>query len=213
MPLGLKIRRKEPRQRPSAVVLILHGGKPRSTAPVRVTSLAWLRMALMQEELAADLRELGAASWLLRFGVRGWNGSAEGGPSPVIDARRALDRVREDHPGVPVVLLGHSMGARTAIAVAGNPAVTGVVALAPWIEPGDSDRHLAGRRLIAAHARADRVTSFGNTAAFVERARTVARSAQMVDMGPLDHAMLRERRRWNEFAAGAVAEIIGSPTL
>ena len=61
--------------------------------------------------------------------------------------------------------------------------------------------------------RGDKASVQLKPAAFVERARTVARSARMVDMGPLDHAMLRERRRWNEFAAGAVAELIGSPTL
>ncbi|WP_438949092.1 LLM class flavin-dependent oxidoreductase, partial [Streptomyces harbinensis] len=33
---------------------------------------------------------------------------------------------------VPVVLVGHSMGGRAALRAAGHPAVTGVVALAPW---------------------------------------------------------------------------------
>ena len=213
MPVDSQITRRGPKHDLTAVVLMFHGGKPNSTEPVRSTSLSWLRLRLMQREISKELAELGAAAWLLRFGVRGWNARAEGGPSPLVDARRALELVRAEHSGVPVVLLGHSMGARTAVAVAGDPAVTGVVALAPWLTPADPDGQLAGRHLIAAHAPTDRITRFGDTAAFVQRARSVARSARMIDMGPLDHAMLRERERWNRVALESTAEIIASPTL
>ena len=72
-----------------------------------------------------------------------------------------LDEVRAAHGDVPVVLLGHSMGARVAVHVADDPSVRGVVGLAPWWSAQDPVHTLAGRTLRAAHGRRDRITSFG----------------------------------------------------
>ncbi len=82
------------------------------------------------------------------------------------------------------------MGARTAARVADDPAVTGVVGLAPWLPPDDPVATLTGKRLVAAHGCRDRITSARATARFVTRASDVAKSAQFVDMGPLGHYML-----------------------
>jgi len=67
---------------------------------------------------------------------------------------------------------------------------------------------LRGKRLVAVHGRGDRITSFDATAAFVRRAATVASSAELVDMGPLDHAMLRGLGRWNEQAREHTLELL-----
>ena len=75
-----------------------------------------------------------------------------------------------------------------------------MVGLAPWFPPGDPVGTLAQRRLVAAHGRADRLTSFAATQQFVRRAKRVAVSSDLVDMGPLDHFMLRGARRWNGVA-------------
>ena len=77
----------------------------------------------------------GLAVVSLRHCMRGWNGDLR---SPVADARWALDQFRERFGDVDVALVGHSMGGRTALAVADDPSVRSVVALAPWIEPGDA---------------------------------------------------------------------------
>src|SRR6476660_972596 len=69
----------------------------------------------------------------LRFRVRGWNADA----MPVEDARWALDQVRTAYPGVPVALVGHSLGGRVALSVGDDPDVRLVVGLAPWVVPGD----------------------------------------------------------------------------
>jgi len=135
------------------------------------------------------------STWLLRYRERGWNAG-----SPVTDARWALEQVRREAGDVPVVLLGHSMGGRTAVHVADDPAVVGVVALAPWWSGGDPVRTLAGKHVRAAHGRMDHITSYRMTEAYVARASGVAASASLTDMGPVGHYLLRRRRAWSSFA-------------
>lgn len=186
------------------VVLLLHGGKSQSRRPVTALSASWLRAALLQRDLHAPLREEGLAIWLLRYDVVGWNDGAE---SPVADALWALDRIREVYDDAPVVLLGHSMGARTATHVAGDPSVAGVVALAPWFPQHDPVGGLAGRPLIALQGSHDRVTSVQETRTFVERAERAGSPVRFVDMGPLGHYLLRRRARWNAEILTAVLEL------
>ena len=186
------------------VVLMLHGGKPASTRAVDGRSASWRRLAALQRDLAPSYAGAGLATWLLRYTVRGWNGDGAGA---VADARAALAEVRRTHGDRPVVLLGHSMGARTAVRVADDPAVTGVVALAPWFQPGDPVEALAGRHLRAAHGRRDRITSARATRAYVVRARAVTASASFTDLGPVGHYLLRGVDRWTAFAREAVADV------
>lgn len=190
---------------PRAVVLVLHGGQPTSTRMVDGRSASWQRMAFMQRSLRASWHEHGVSSRLLRYRHRGWND----GHSPADDARWALDEVRRELGDLPVVLLGHSMGGRVAVHVADHPAVTGIVALAPWWQPSDPVETLHGRRLVAAHARADRITSFRAARAYVERARSVGIDSRLVDMGPLGHYMLAGARRWNEVARDLTLDLLG----
>ncbi len=150
--------------------------------------------------------------WLLRYTARGWNAGAGPEPSPVPDARWALDEVRRELGDLPVVLLGHSMGARTAVAVADDPSVAGVVALAPWLPAGEPVRPLAGKHLTAAHGQADRITSFAATQAFVRRAGSVAAEAELVDMGDLGHYMLRGHRRWNDVVVSRSLQVLRART-
>ncbi|WP_232676473.1 alpha/beta hydrolase [Nocardioides sp. R-C-SC26] len=180
---------------PRAVVLVLHGGKPRSAQAVDGRSASWRRMAAMQQAVVADLHAVGAASWLLRYSERGWNDGA-----PAADARWALGQVRAAHGDVPVVLLGHSMGARTAIYVADEAAVRAVVGLAPWWQPDDPVHTLVGRSIAAAHGRTDKITSARMTRAYLTRAERVAEETRFVDMGRVGHYMLRRVADWNAAA-------------
>jgi alpha-beta hydrolase superfamily lysophospholipase len=201
--------RGTPARRPRGLVLMLHGGAEHDLEPVTAHSRPWLRSRLMMTQLQRPLRRAGLDVWLLRYRFTGWNLGHGTHPSPVADARWALDQVRVRHGSLPVVLLGHSMGARTAVTVADDPDVLGVVGLAPWFPPGESVRALAGRHLVAAHGRADRVTSFEATAAFLRRAAAVALSTELVDMADLGHYMLRGLRRWNEVAEDLTVATFG----
>ncbi|MCF6377022.1 lysophospholipase [Nocardioides KLBMP 9356] len=191
-------------EHPRAMVLVLHGGKPRSRQSVDGRSASWRRASWLAREVAPRAHEVGAGVWLVRYRRRGWNGGADA----VADARWALDRVRAVHGDVPVVLLGHSMGARVAVHAADDPSVVGVVGLAPWWSAEDPVATLAGRTLRAAHGRRDRITSFRETSRYVERARSVADSAELRDMGALGHYMLSGSGRWHDVATASVLEVL-----
>ena len=192
--------------RPRAMILVLHGGKPRSREAIDGRSASWRRALWLQRDIARRAHESGVGVWLLRYRERGWNG----GTDRAADARWALDELRAAHGDVPVVLLGHSMGARVAVHVSDDPSVRGVVGLAPWWSAEDPVATLAGRTLRAAHGRRDRITSFRETARYVERAQAVAASAELRDMGSLGHYMITGSSRWHDVAIASSLEILGA---
>lgn len=198
---------------PRGLVLMLHGGKATGLTTVEDNSASWRRSRWMMQQVSGRLNASGVSVWLLRYGVRGWNAGTAGGPSPVPDARWALAEVRREHGDLPVVLLGHSMGARTAVAVADHPGVVGVVALAPWLPPSEPSAALSGRHLAAAHGRSDKITSLRQTRAFCRSAETVAASVEVRDMGRVGHYMLRRIPDWNEFAVSRSLDQLGLPDV
>lgn len=189
---------------PRVVALLLHGGTQHSQDPVGGRSASWRRMAAMQRTITPRLHDAGIASWLLRYRARGWNGQGTGAQE---DARWALEQVRTTYGDVPVVLLGHSMGARTSAYVADDPSVVGVVGLAPWWQPDDPVGALRDRHVVAAHGRTDKITSAKMTRAFVQRAAPIAASTEFVDMGRVGHYMLRRVEEWNAVAAENVLKL------
>jgi len=193
---------KGPRS-PRGLVLMLHGGAERGLSDIDQRSLAYRRTRWMFESIRSRLTDQEVGVALLRFRVKGWNAGRAKTPSPVIDAREALARLREEYAGVPLVLLGHSMGGRTAAWVADEPGVVGVVGLAPWLPPDDPVAAVTGKHVVAAHGSRDRITSARATAAYLRRAEPVAASTRFVDMGPLGHYMFSGVRRWNETAVTA----------
>ena len=179
------------------VVLVAHGGQASSTAPTSALQPAVLRMIPVAAAIRQGLRGSGAVVRRPRFRVRGWNGPEA---SPVGDLNDALDAIAAEFGPVPVVLVGHSMGARAAVRAAGHPAVSAVAGLAPWLPPGEPATQLAGRRVLLAHGTADSITSPAETWAFLERARAITEVAA-VEVRDGDHPMLRRARLWHAIAA------------
>jgi pimeloyl-ACP methyl ester carboxylesterase len=179
------------------VVLVAHGGHVSSTAPTFALQPAVLRMIPVAAAIRQGVRRSGAVVRRPRFRVRGWNGAEA---SPVGDLNDALDAIAAEFGPVPVVLVGHSMGARAAVRAAGHPAVSAVAGLAPWLPPGEPAAQLAGRRVLLAHGTADSITSPAETWAFLERARAITEVAA-VEVRDGDHPMLRRARLWHAIAA------------
>lgn len=101
------------------------------------------------------------------------------------------------------------MGARTATLVADDESVRGVVALAPWFPAGHPVDALSGKHLVAAHGRADRVTSYAATEQYVARAGSIAASVRLIDVGDdAEHYMLQDLRRWNIVAAQHTIDLL-----
>ena len=140
----------------SGAVVVAHGGRSVSTDPVTRVQPAVLRMVPFARAIRHALRGSGVAVYRPRFQLRGWNGELA---SPVADLREVLDRIGARFGPVPVVLVGHSMGARAALRAAGHPLVAAVAGLAPWLPSGEPVDQLAGRRILLAHGTADRVTA------------------------------------------------------
>lgn len=182
-------------RRTQSVILVLHGGEVSSRRPTRSMQLAYRRMVLLARAVHRAATHSGTAVWVLRNRVRGWN---EPALDAVTDARWALEIARRTHPGAGIQLLGHSMGARVALRLAGEQAVDSVCALAPWTEAEDPVRQLLDRRVLIVHGDRDRVTPPETSLTYAQRAqREGVQLARRVVPGS-GHAMLRHSRKWTE---------------
>ena len=177
-------------------VVVAHGGKSASTAPTSPLEPAVLRMVPLANAIRRGLRGYGVAVCQPRFELKGWNGELA---SPVADLGKVLDEIGARYGDIPIVLIGHSMGARAAFRVAGHPAVTAIAGLAPWLPPGEPVDQLTGRRVLLAHGTADRVTPPAETWRYAERARSVTDVA-VIEVRSGEHTMLWRAPLWHRMA-------------
>jgi pimeloyl-ACP methyl ester carboxylesterase len=189
------------------VVVVAHGGQSVSTEPTAAFQLAVLRMIPLAATIRHAVRGQGVMVRRPRFALRGWN-DAEA--SPVRDLSRVLDDIRGQFGPVPVVLVGHSMGARAALRAAGHPSVSAAAGLAPWLPPGEPVDQLAGRRILLAHGTSDVITSPADTWAYAVRARTLTTVAE-IEVRSGEHTMLWRAPLWHGLAAAFTCLSLGLP--
>ncbi|MDP9827242.1 alpha/beta hydrolase [Kineosporia succinea] len=187
------------------MALVMHGGRVTGQEPTAWYQPAVLRVSWLAEALHQRVSGHGVQVWNLRFAVRGWNGAAA---SPLADAQWAIEQI-EGRVGRPVVLVGHSMGARTALRAAGAPQVRGAVGLAPWVPEDEPVTQLTDRAVTLVHGTADRVTDPALTRRYARRLRSVARSVEHHEIPGAGHAMVRSVRRWDALAAEGVLSALG----
>lgn len=190
----------------TAVVMVLGGGKANSFDLTDSGQLTALRMRPFASFLRRQGRSHGVAVWTVRYRYRGWNGEQR---SPVADVQWALDEVRRRHGEIPVVLVGHSMGGRTALALGGDPSVRGICALAPWTERADPVVQLAGSTVLIVHGSRDMVTSPRGSRSFARHAAEAGARVGYVAIRGEMHAMVFQWRRWHRLAAGFALGVLG----
>nr|WP_203611308.1 alpha/beta fold hydrolase [Streptomyces cyaneofuscatus] len=205
------------RRPPSAAVLVLHGGHEKGTEPPPwgPLNLPGVRMRPFVRALRRATRAPEDGTEVLvrqvRYAHRGWNGPRA---DALRDALAALDALGEEAgDDVPVILLGHSMGARAALRAAGHPLVRGVVGLAPWCPPGDPVTQLAGRDVVLVHSSRDRITSPQATQSLTARARRAGARTCMVTVRGGDHAMIRRAPAWHRLTTTLVTGLLGTGSL
>jgi dienelactone hydrolase len=135
------MRRTGPEGAPA--VLCLNGGVARALPGDWSTSVDWLVRRL------APGRP-GLAFYEVRYRVRSWKRLE----MCIEDARAALGAIARAG-GRRVALLGYSMGGAVSMAVAGDPAVTDLIGLAPWLPDELGAGGLTGRRVAVIHGSID----------------------------------------------------------
>ncbi len=118
-----------PAESPGAVVLALHGMNDYSNA-FAMPGAWWAEHAAITT-YAIDQRGFGAAP-----GAGFWAGAE----AMKADLRAAVAAVRDAHPGVPVYVVGHSMGAAVVMAASADASlhVDGVILAAPGVWGGSA---------------------------------------------------------------------------
>jgi pimeloyl-ACP methyl ester carboxylesterase len=193
----------------SGVVMVAHGGQEVGSEPTSAYQPAVLRMIPVAAAIRHAVRGHRVEVRRVRFAVRGWNDAQA---SPVHDVTRLLDAVRGEFGPVPVVLVGHSMGARAVLWAAGHPSVTAAAGLAPWLPPGEPVGQLAGRRVLLAHGTVDTVTSPAQTWAYAERARALPGvGVTEIEVRFGEHTMLWRASLWHALAAAFACASFGLP--
>ncbi|NJQ00623.1 alpha/beta hydrolase [Streptomyces zingiberis] len=190
-------------------VLLLGDGPPDGLG--RQSPVAPAVMAPLARHLARAGQEDGLVVHTVRYRCRGWNGAAA---HPAEDAAWAVDELVRRYGDVPVCLTGTGMGARAALRAAGEPAVSCVLALSPWLPaegkdaPGpDPVKQLRGRRVLLVHGTNDGLADPEQSYRFAQRAKKANRDVCRFEVHSDGHGLHQYR---SEVRALAVDFVLGS---
>src|SRR5664280_1965036 len=144
--------------------------------------------------------------------------------STLRDARWALDRIAARLGGLPIGLVGHSMGGRVALRVADHGGVLkgahggihswgvrSVAALAPWLPDGEPIPVLGERALLLAHGTADRTTDPAKTTELAAKLAAGGGDVELVKYPGARHAMLFPARPWHDMVASFMVRTLLVP--
>ncbi|MFE7131631.1 alpha/beta hydrolase [Streptomyces sp. NPDC057638] len=189
------------------MVLVLPDGEAES--PRGPSRLAYARTLPLGRALARAGRADGLLVHPVHYAVRGWNGPEA---RLAADALWAADEVTRRYGDVPVCLAGHGFGGRAALRAADHPAVTSVLAMAPWLpwdttEGEEPVRQLAGRRVLIVHGTNDARTAPDLSYRLAERAKKVNRDICRFEVHTDGNAL---RQHHAEVLALAVDFVLGS---
>jgi alpha-beta hydrolase superfamily lysophospholipase len=145
----------------------------------------------------------------IRYAARGWNGEHE---SPLPDARWALDRIAERFDGLPVGLVGHSMGGRVALRVGDDGRVRSVAALAPWLPRGEPIPSMKDRKVLLAHGTGDRTTDPRQTVELARNLRQVGVEVELHELIGGRHSMLFPARPWHDLVTEFMTRTLLAPS-
>jgi pimeloyl-ACP methyl ester carboxylesterase len=190
---------------PEGVVLVLHGGGEKGFGPMPWWEGPVLRMKPFA--MAIERRARGRLAVVrLKNRYFGWNGTEQ---TPLTDGRWALDQVRARYPDLPVAMVGHSMGGRVITHLAGEPGVTTIVGLAPWVVEGDPRLGRPGLDVLFMHGAKDTTTDPRRTRALADTLRGQGADVTLRIVEGEGHAMLRHARIWHS----EVAEFVTASLL
>ncbi|MCH5644849.1 MULTISPECIES: serine aminopeptidase domain-containing protein [unclassified Gordonia (in: high G+C Gram-positive bacteria)] len=189
---------------PRLIVLVAPGGTDRSYRPFSPWQSSALRMYPFTWSIRARFGRAVAVRQL-RYRVYGWNGDQA---SPMLYARAALEDMCRQHPGVPVVVIGHSMGGRVAAGLAEDRRVVGVLGLAPWWQYADWRFINPGARVVAVHGDADERTFARRTRKGIEELRAQGFRAEFVPVPGGGHSMLDHILLWQGAALAFVRQAL-----
>lgn len=177
-------------------MVVLHGGPEKGFTATAPFSPPYVRMIPFARRIRTLSRDrIGVVR--VRHTQTGWNGAER---TTLGQVRWTLGDITARVPHLPIGLLGHSLGGRTALAAAGHTDVRSVVALAPWVTEHDGVDHLLDRDVLVLQGARDRECPPEEARAFVERLRAAGGRVRYEEL-PGGHGMLREAGRWHELAA------------
>lgn len=179
-----------------ALVVMLPGGPETGFEPTRPWSAPYVRLLPFGRAIRRASHER-IAVVRVRHRHTGWNGGEE---TTLAEARILLDEVGRHAPHLPVGLLGHSLGGRTALRAAGHRSVRSVVALAPWVPPTEPVDQLGDRHILVVAGLKDTTCPVTDTDSYVRRARDAGAQVRYERVEGSGHGMIRRAQTWHDLA-------------